>query len=372
MIKNIFKAKEDPSPCNCEQGKYKEEWICGSMSILQGDIPKTTPEWSKTDKIGEIKARIFNSFRSNYRVKPGLYAIGNPDNLSDIFISANYKLSFDILRRELRGVDGWILVLDTKGINVWCAAGKGTFGTGELISKIQEVALDKIVDHQKIIAPQLGASGVSAFQVKNETGFKVIYGPAQAEDIQDYLKNGYTATEEMRKVPFTLKDRLLLAPMEITLIIKKIWIYILAVLLFFGLMPEGIIFKYMLNYGGQFIIFGIASVIIGAILTPALLPYIPFRSFALKGWASGAFIFLIVLLSIQNELLSNSFIVITCCLLFPVISSYLALNFTGCTPFTSESGVKKEMSLSIPLYIGALSVSVVCLVLFKLQQWSLL
>ena len=146
----------------------------------------------------------------------------------------------------------------------------------------------------------------------------------------------------------------------------------MAVLLFFGIMPEGIIFKYMINYGGQFIIFGIVSILIGAVITPALLPYIPFRSFALKGWASGAFVFLILLLSIQNELLSNSFIVITCCLIFPAISSYLALNFTGCTPFTGESGVKREMNLSIPLYIGALTVSTVCLVLFKLQQWSLL
>jgi len=68
------------------------------------------------------------AFRMSYAISPGLYAVGNPTKESDVFVSANYKLSFDVLRRELKGFNAWILVLDTKGINVWCAAGKGTFG----------------------------------------------------------------------------------------------------------------------------------------------------------------------------------------------------------------------------------------------------
>ena len=62
--------------------------------------------------------------RGGHRVAPGLYALGKPTADSPVFVSANYALSFDALREALAGRDSYILVLDTKGINVWCAAGK--------------------------------------------------------------------------------------------------------------------------------------------------------------------------------------------------------------------------------------------------------
>jgi CO dehydrogenase/acetyl-CoA synthase gamma subunit (corrinoid Fe-S protein) len=91
-----------------------------------------------------------------YAVEPGLYAIGEPDSESNVFVTANYKLSFDILRKNLKGMNSWILVLDTKGINVWCAAGKGTFGTDEIVRRINEAQLHKVINHRKIIVPQQG------------------------------------------------------------------------------------------------------------------------------------------------------------------------------------------------------------------------
>lgn len=129
------------------------------------------------DRLGHWKAR-WGIGRMKYVVEPGLYAIGNPDGNSPVFVSANYKMSFDRLRSQLDGRDGWILVLDTKGINVWCAAGKGTFGTDELVKRIEAVKLDRIVNHRTLIVPQLGATGVSAHEVKQQSDFRVVYGPA--------------------------------------------------------------------------------------------------------------------------------------------------------------------------------------------------
>ena len=77
----------------------------------------------------------------HYTVEPGLYAVGKPDERSPVLVTANYKLSFDKLRNELTGRNVWILVLDTKGINVWCSAGKGTFGTMELVGRIESTGL---------------------------------------------------------------------------------------------------------------------------------------------------------------------------------------------------------------------------------------
>jgi len=100
--------------------------------------------------------------RNKYRVGPGLYAVGTPGPESEVFVTANYKLTFDILRKNMTGLNVWILVLDTKGVNVWCAAGKGTFGTKELVSRIRLVSLERIVNHKRLILPQLGATGVAA------------------------------------------------------------------------------------------------------------------------------------------------------------------------------------------------------------------
>jgi len=38
-------------------------------------------------------------------------------------------------------------------------------------------------------------------------------------------------------------------------------------------------------------------------------------------------------------------------LTLPAVSAFYTLNFTGCTPFTSISGVKKEMKVAVPLQI---------------------
>lgn len=59
-------------------------------------------------------------------------------------------------------------------------------------------------------------------------------------------------------------------------------------------------------------------------------------------------------------------------LFFPALSSYLALQFTGATTFTGMSGVKKELKLGLPLYLGVAGLSLVIMILFKIKEWGLL
>ena len=94
------------------------------------------------DRVAHWKAR-WGMGRMHMSVTPGLYRLGAPDRQAPVFVTANYKLSFDALRSNLAGLDAWILVLDTKGVNVWCAAGKGTFGTEELVRRVRQTELDR-------------------------------------------------------------------------------------------------------------------------------------------------------------------------------------------------------------------------------------
>ncbi len=98
----------------------------------------------------------------NYKVEPGLYAVGNPSLDSAVLVSANYKMSFDILRGAMADRDVWILVIDTKGINVWCAAGKGTFSAKEVLRGMEAAGLRQSVFRGPIILPQLSATAVRA------------------------------------------------------------------------------------------------------------------------------------------------------------------------------------------------------------------
>jgi len=329
-----------------------KHYITGQIETTVGIVEQVSTVWTKTDLFSTIKVR-WSIGRMNYIVIPGLYAVGNPDENSDVYVSCNFKLSFDHLRRALHGLDAWILVLDTKGINVWCAAGKGTFGTKELAFRIKESQLEKIVNHKKIIVPQLGATGVSAHKIREEAGFKVIYGPVKAGDIPAFVANGYKATPEMRKINFNLWDRMKLIPVE--LFYAKYYLILIPAIFFIlaGLNKHGFSVDASWDNGGKAVINLFVAYLSGCVLTPILLPIIPFRGFSLKGLVIG--LIMAILLLNFNFLSSNIFEIISWFLLIGGISSFMAMNFTGASTFTSLSGVRKEMKISLPIQICSIA-----------------
>jgi hypothetical protein len=256
---------------------------------------------------------------------------------SPVFASANYTLSFDALRSALAGYNAYILVLDTKGINVWCAAGKGTFGTDELVSRIETTGLASIVTHRKIIVPQLGAPGISSMDVQHRSGFKVEYGPVRARDLPEFLKTG-KATPEMRRVEFLVRDRIVLVPVELVHIALPA-IIVAAVLWFLA--------------GPVAALAAIAAVVAGTVLFPVLLLMIPTKDFTTKGLILGG----VVALPFAAAFTSGTALpgwaaliaAITPLLIIPAVTAYLALNFTGATTFTSRTGVRKEIFRYVPI-----------------------
>ena len=349
----------------------KEPWITGFVELGISSVPCVSTDITRTDKWEHLKCQT-SSFRNNYTVIPGLYAVGSPCSDSDVIVTANYKYSFDVVRHALKGLNLWILVLDTKGINVWCAAGKGTFGTEELVKQINSTRLTQVVNHKRVIVPQLGAVGVSGYKVSKATGFKVDFGPVHAEDILSFIETGYKAGPEMRTIQFSIMDRLVLTPMEISPAMKKFPLFALIVLFIFGLQPQGIIFKDALPGGLPFLAMGLAAILSGAFLTPILLPFILFRFFAVKGWLAGmATIFVVIrTTAILDD--ANALLFALTYIFFPLFSSYWALQFTGSTTYTSMTGVKKEMRIAILIYIGSLVVAGILAILYKMDQWGVL
>ncbi|HEX3045236.1 MAG TPA: mercury methylation corrinoid protein HgcA [Bacillota bacterium] len=332
----------------CCQSAGQEPWLSGSIRSAAGvAVPRVNTALSLQDRFGAWKAR-WNIGRMDYKVAPGLYGVGNPTPESPVLVTANYKMTFDRLRCQLSGRDLWILVLDTKGINVWCAAGKGTFGTAELVQRIAQVGLGEIVTHRNLILPQLGAPGVAAPEVRKLTGFKVSYGTVRASDLPEFLDGGLKATAPMREVRFGWRDRLAVAPVELVSVLKPAVIWF-SILFFLNWLAVGAI-----TLGGllQYTAFGfvpyLGAILAGTVLVPLLLPLVPGRAFAWKGWLVGFLWTLGYIGLIAPQSWGGTVVFL---LLLPTIASFLAMNFTGASTYTSLSGVVKEMKVAVPYQV---------------------
>ncbi len=332
-------------------GYRTEPFVEGWLDTPVGPVPRVGTRLGVADVLGRWAMR-WGIGRDRYRIAPGLYAVGSPGPGSPVLVTANYKMTFDALRRRLGGIDAWILVLETHGINVWCAAGKGTFGTDELVRRVGACGLERLVSHRRLVVPQLGGPGVAAHRVRQACGFSVVYGPVRARDLPAFLGAGLEATAPMRRVTFTLGERLALTPVELRVILLKPSLALgLAVLVLGGIGPGVYSVSGALTRGGAALGALLAGVVAGAVVTPVLLPWLPWRAFSAKGALVGTAAGLG--LAVRYAGGAGVAGILALLLGVPAVASFCAMNFTGATPFTSPSGVEREMRTALPWQIGA-------------------
>jgi len=349
---------EETCGCGCDTGP-PPPWQVGTVETLAGPVPRASTTLGWADRLGSWRVR-WAIGRADYRVPPGLYAVGDAGPSSPVFVTANYKMSFDRLRAVLDGTDGWILVLDTKGINVWCAAGKGTFGTDELVRRIQAVNLGQVVNHRRLILPQLGATGVSAHRVEALSGWKVKFGPVRLDDIPTCVDKGLLRVKpEHRRVRFPFTERAILVPVELVLSARYVLGAAILILLLSGLGPGGYDVQRIGDAGLRGVVFLLAGWLGGGVLGPVLLPWLPGRAFSVKGALAGLALVAVCMLfgwpgPVANGLEAGGWL-----LLATAVASFLTMNFTGASTYTSLSGVRKEMRAAVPLQLGSAVLGIV-------------
>lgn len=342
-----------------ERPRLDQPFVTGAIDTPFGQVPVVPAALTRADRFGGYKVR-WGIGRYTYTVDPGLYALGAPDDRSPVLLSANYKLSFDALRRELTGRSVWILVLDTRGINVWCAAGKGTFGTDEVVRRIEAADLSFIVSHNVVVVPQLGAPGVNAPEVRRRTRFRVVYGPVRAGDLPAFLDAGMRATAEMRRVRFTLRDRLVLVPVEVVNVLKVTAGAAAAAVVGGGIGPQVYSVSAALARAPLGIAASVGAVFAGTVLAPLLLPWLPGRMFSAKGALAGVLVAAALLA--KSSLLGIGLSPVSlaaACLLIVAGGSFGAMNYTGTSTFTSLHGVEREMSAAMPWQIAGAALAAV-------------
>lgn len=320
------------------------------MDTPVGPVPRVRTRLSVRDRIQTASVRMGYG-RYDYKVVPGLYCVGTPTPDSPVIVTGNYKLTFDAVRRELPDLDAWLLVADTRGINIWCAAGKNLFSTDEVAYSVTRTRLAEVVAHRRLILPQLGATGVAGHTVRRQCGFSVVWGPVRAADLPAFIRSGNTPDEAMRTVTFTLRERAGLIPVELFILGKPLGLTLLAAFLLSGIGPDIFSPGAAWSRGLAAACATLAGIAAGSVAVPLLLPRLPWHSFspkgALLGVAAGAFNALLFAQSLG--LLESAALI----LWTTATASYLAMNFTGSTPYTSPTGVELEMRRAIPIQAGA-------------------
>lgn len=162
--------------------------------------------------MGVLKYGLFYFLETILRFVPvphktRLIKIGKPDRNSPVLVTGNYHLTVLKVKRALKGQNVFLLVADSHGINVWCAASGGHFTHHDVISAIKLSGIENLVGHRAVILPQLAASGVEAKIIQQRTGWKVKWGPVYIEDFPVYCENGQKKNAAMSIVRFPLRDR---------------------------------------------------------------------------------------------------------------------------------------------------------------------
>jgi hypothetical protein len=322
--------------------------VDGFVDTPAGPVPRVRTLLSARDRVETAVVRMGYG-RYDYKVVPGLYCVGTPTAASPVIVTGNYKLTFDAVRRELTGLDAWLLVTDTRGINIWCAAGKELFSTDEVAYGVTRARLAEVVSHRTLILPQLGATGVAAHTLRRCSGFSAVYGPVRAADLPAFINAGNAADEAMRTVTFTLGERAALVPVELFILGKPLAVALLASFLLSGIGPDVFSPGAAWSRGLAAACATLAGILAGCVAVPLLLPRLPWRHFSPKGALLGAAAGTLGATALASGVIEAAALV----LWSTAVASYLAMNFTGSTPYTSPTGVEREMRRAIPVQAAA-------------------
>lgn len=184
---------------------------------------------------------IFTGQMDDVPIEPGLYQSGNPDEESPVIVTANYIYTYIKVMRALKGRDAWVLCVDSKGINVWCAARGNNFGNKQLIEAVETTGIASVTNKKTIIVPQLSAGGISSPLIKSEAPdfpFNILYGPVWAKYLPQFLdERPARKPDKMKFAKFTISHRFRAEITHTTFLLRKIflWPSIALLLLFIGL-----------------------------------------------------------------------------------------------------------------------------------------
>jgi len=345
----------------------KKSWNHGSIKVLE--LKKVLIDRDNQPGYYRPKAKKFTGIKSQLRIyrciftgqidsvpiEPGLYKVGNPTEDSPIVVTANYEYTYIKVMRDLKGLDAWVVCVDSNGINVWCAARGNDFGNKQLIEAVNATGIDKILKSKRLILPQLSAGGVSIPQLPKSFPFKIVFGPVWSKDLKKFIQEKPTKKpDSMKLAKFTLSHRIRAGITHTTFLFRKIFIIPLIVLILTLLILNQISNLWWI---GELALWVIVSNTVIALLFP--LSYFT-HNFIIKSIFFG--ITNLVLISFISWMFHNSiiFLILNSGILF-WISYFSTMSFSGYTMATNP----REIQLQYPIF-RKINISLIIIVVILL------
>lgn len=264
--------------------------------------------------IRTIKTVLMTLFRLFPNPIPlGLYAFGTPTKDSPVLVTTNYELTMFRVSKVLKEIDCYLLVVDGKGINVWCSAGAGHFNVQSILDGLRYSHISELVEHRRLILPQLSAVGICCDELKAQSGWSPQFGPVYIRDIQRYFDSGFKKDASMHDAEFGILQRIEMG-------VGAAFIFIFAMICVMVFVNVHALWLLIPAVYLQTILFGIVS------------PYTPFRSGLLSGLlyaliSALAFFVLTLLLGINS--IST---ILTYGIPLVVAAFYVSNEFMGWSP----------------------------------------
>lgn len=354
--------------------EIKKNWKHGTIQALE--LSKIDNEETHEPGYYRPEPKKFKGLKSQLRIyrciytgqidlvpiDPGLYKSGNPDENSPIVVTANYEFTFIKVMRALKGLDAWVLCVDSKGINVWCAARGNDFGNNQLIEAVEATGLKGITKKKTLILPQLSAGGVATPELQKKSNnfpFRVVFGPVWSRDLPEFIKNRPSRKpDRMKLAKFTLKHRFRAFITHTTFLIRKIFALPLIAVFLISLVLNLIGLFDKLWWAGELLLW----IILSNFLITFLLPLSKFtRRFIYKGIFFG--IINALALGVLTYFLQNSIFYVLWSIAFLFwISFFSTMSLSGYTMATSPSEIQEEYPIFSIINKILLTISLISMV----------
>jgi acetyl-CoA decarbonylase/synthase complex subunit gamma len=136
-----------------------------------------------------LRMNIYTDPQKPIQVEPTVYAIGEPQADSPVFVTTNFSLTYFIVSGEIEnsGTSAWLVVPECEGMSVLTAWAAGKFSGLSIARFIKETGLENQVTSREIIIPGY-VSQISGELEENLPGWKVLVGPQEAADLESFIK----------------------------------------------------------------------------------------------------------------------------------------------------------------------------------------
>ncbi len=136
-----------------------------------------------------LRQNIYTDPQKPIQVEPQIYPIGEPDEMSPVFVTTNFSLTYFIVSGEIEnaGVSAWLLIPECEGMSVLTAWAAGKFSGASVAAFCREIGLEERVEQREIVIPGYAAQ-ISGELEESLPGWTVVVGPQEASDLESFIK----------------------------------------------------------------------------------------------------------------------------------------------------------------------------------------